>query len=180
MDMFNVCNGYAMYQNVPTNNLRQADFIMLRLSKMHYLRPYKMQLSRIYKNKHFRIKPSAKSLVVLAIYLSISKTSCHFDRNNFLSSYVIMHKFHMSVMSLQSIRLLQKIFWDKFISLCMHYIITKTYLYNFDPLIPHFYIVKLGFTGVYIIFLISAQNIDNGYSLEPPRRGTHNLCFEQK
>ena len=37
------------------------------------------------------------------------------------------------------------------------YIITKTYLYNFDPLKPNFYIVKLGFTGVYIIFLISAQ-----------------------
>ena len=72
-----------------------------------------------------------------------------------------------------------------------------TYLYNFDPLKPHFYIVKLGFTGVYIIFLISAQNIDCGYSLEPPRLGgskaypqsmfvevvqtsTHNLCFEQK
>ena len=27
-------------------------------------------------------------------------------------------------------------------------IITKTYLYNFDPLKPHFYIVKLGFAGV--------------------------------
>ena len=36
--------------------------------------------------------------------------------------------------------------------------ITKTCLYNFDPLKPHFYIVKLGFTGVYIIFLICAQN----------------------
>ena len=36
--------------------------------------------------------------------------------------------------------------------------ITKIYLYNFDPLKPHFYIVKLGFTVVYIIFLISAQN----------------------
>ena len=35
--------------------------------------------------------------------------------------------------------------------------ITKTCLYNFDPLKPHFYIVKLGFTGVYIIFLISSQ-----------------------
>ena len=53
-------------------------------------------------------------------------------------------------------------------------IITKTYLYNFDPLKPHFYIVKLGFTGVYIIFLISVQNIDCGYSLEPPRRGGSN------
>ena len=35
--------------------------------------------------------------------------------------------------------------------------ITKTCLYNFDPRKPHFYIVKLGFTGVYIIYLISAQ-----------------------
>ena len=52
--------------------------------------------------------------------------------------------------------------------------ITKTRLYNIDPLEPHFYIVKLGFTGVYIIFLISAQNIDCGYSLEPPRRGGSN------
>ena len=58
---------------------------------------------------------------------------------------------------------------------CVEYeLITKTYLYNFDPLKPHFYIVKLGFTGVYIIFLISAQNIDYGYSLEPPRRGGSN------
>ena len=52
--------------------------------------------------------------------------------------------------------------------------ITKTRLYNFDPLKPHSYIVKLGITGVYIIFLISAQNIDCGYSLEPPRRGGSN------
>ena len=52
--------------------------------------------------------------------------------------------------------------------------ITKTYLYNFDSLKPHLYIVKLGFTGVYIIFLISASNIDCGYSLEPPRWGGSN------
>ena len=32
----------------------------------------------------------------------------------------------------------------------------KTCLYNFDPLKLQFYIVKLGFTRVYIIFLISA------------------------
>ena len=53
-------------------------------------------------------------------------------------------------------------------------IITKTYLYNSDPLKPHLYIVKLGFTGVYIIFLISAQNKDCGYPLEPPHRGGSN------
>ena len=46
--------------------------------------------------------------------------------------------------------------------------ITKTSLCNEDPLTPHFYIVKLGFTGVYIIFLFLLQNIDCGYSLELP------------
>ena len=35
--------------------------------------------------------------------------------------------------------------------------ITKTYLHNSYPLKAHFSIVKLGFTGVYIIYLISAQ-----------------------
>ena len=59
--------------------------------------------------------------------------------------------------------------WLQSLKYLSFYAITKTYLYNFDPLKPHFYIVKLGFTGVYIIFLISAQNIDCGYSLEPPR-----------
>ena len=54
------------------------------------------------------------------------------------------------------------------------FFITKTCLYNFDPLKPHFHMVKLGFTGVYIIFLISAQNIDCGYLLEPPHRGGSN------
>ena len=52
--------------------------------------------------------------------------------------------------------------------------IRKTCLYIFDTLKPHFYIVKLGFTGVFIIFLINAQNIDCEYSLEPPRRGGSN------
>ena len=42
-------------------------------------------------------------------------------------------------------------FWEFNIA----HIITKSY--NIDPLKPHFYIVKLGFTGVYIIFRISAQ-----------------------
>ena len=34
---------------------------------------------------------------------------------------------------------------------------TYIYIYNFDPLKPHFYIVKLRFTGIYIIFFIFAQ-----------------------
>ena len=35
--------------------------------------------------------------------------------------------------------------------------ITKTCLYIIDPCKPHVYIVKLGFTGVYIIFLSFAR-----------------------
>ena len=46
--------------------------------------------------------------------------------------------------------------------------ITKTCPCNFYPLEPHFYIVKLGFAGVYLIFLLLIKNIHCGYSLEPP------------
>ena len=52
--------------------------------------------------------------------------------------------------------------------------VTKTRLYNIDPLQPYFYIVKLVFTGVHIIFLILLKTIDCGYPLEPPRRGGSN------
>ena len=52
--------------------------------------------------------------------------------------------------------------------------ITKTCLYNFDPLKPHFYIVKLGFTGVYIIFLISAQKQRLWVLVRTDRRGGSN------
>ena len=59
--------------------------------------------------------------------------------------------------------------------------ITKTCLYNFDPIKPHFYIVKLGFTGVYIIFLISAEKHRLWVLVRTAvLTSTHNLCFEQK
>ena len=52
------------------------------------------------------------------------------------------------------------------------------------PCKPHFYIEKLEFTGVYIIFFISAQRHKLwGYSLEPLEAvltSNYNLCFEQK
>ena len=58
--------------------------------------------------------------------------------------------------------------------------IRKTYLYSFDPLKPHFYILKLGFRGVYIIFLISAQKHRLWVLVRTSTTSTHNLCFEQK
>ena len=58
---------------------------------------------------------------------------------------------------------------------------------NEYPLTPPFYIVKLGFTGIYLIFIFfrAALNIDCGYSLEAPHfeavlTSTHNLCFRAK
>ena len=55
-----------------------------------------------------------------------------------------------------------------------NYVIWNTPRKHADTMLTHVYTVKLGFTGVYFIFLTSVQNTDCGYSLEPP------LCFEQK
>ena len=46
---------------------------------------------------------------------------------------------------------------------------------NEHPFTSHFYIVKLGFTRVYIFFLCLIQNIDQGYSIEPPQWGGSNV-----
>ena len=53
--------------------------------------------------------------------------------------------------------------------------ITKTSPCNEHPLTAYFYIVKLGFSGVYIIFLFLHWNIDCGYLLEPPHWGGSNV-----
>ena len=52
--------------------------------------------------------------------------------------------------------------------------ITKTCLYNIDPLKPYFYILNWGLNGYKLFFLFLTKNIDCGYSLEPPRRGGSN------
>ena len=52
--------------------------------------------------------------------------------------------------------------------------ITKTYLYNFDPLKPHFYIVNLGLQGYILFFLFLLKNV------EAVLTSTYNLCFEQE
>ena len=54
-------------------------------------------------------------------------------------------------------------------------IMMKTCLCNVYPLEPHFYIAKVGFAGVCLFFVFLLQNIDCGYSLEPPRRGGSNV-----
>ena len=51
----------------------------------------------------------------------------------------------------------------------------KTYLYNFDPLKPHFHVVNPGvYRCIYYFCLFLLKNIDCGNLLEPPRRGGSN------
>ena len=47
---------------------------------------------------------------------------------------------------------------------------------------PHFYIEKLGFAGINLIFLFLIQTVHCGYSLEGDvvLTCTHNVCFELK
>ena len=54
-------------------------------------------------------------------------------------------------------------------------LISKTCPCNVYPLKTHFYVAKMGFAGVYLVFLFLLQNINCGYSLEPPRRGDSNV-----
>ena len=54
-------------------------------------------------------------------------------------------------------------------------VITKTYLYNFDPLKTPLLYSKTGvYRGIHNFFLFLLKNIDCGYSLEPPHRGGSN------
>ena len=53
--------------------------------------------------------------------------------------------------------------------------ITKTYLYNFDPLKPHFLDSKPGvYRGIHYFSYFCSKNIDCGYLLEPSCRGISN------
>ena len=72
--------------------------------------------------------------------------SCVIDRNCLMSSMSCVMGATVYCQNMNCV-------WGK-TALCL---ITKTYLYNFDPLKPYIYIEKLGFTEVYSIFLISAQ-----------------------
>ena len=64
--------------------------------------------------------------------------------------------------------------------LCRALSITKTCPCDVYPIEHHFYIEKLGFAGVYLFFVFLLQNIDCGYSLEPPRQGSSNVYPQSK
>ena len=117
-----------------------------------------------------------------------SSNAYTFYKNNYLKQIRrapadILEQYHCHFVTGVSLLFLKHVHIFTEVRRCVH-VITRTCLYNCNPLKPHFYIVKLWFTGVSIIFLFLLKNIDCGYSLEPLRRGGsneyHNLCFEQK
>ena len=65
----------------------------------------------------------------------------------------------LSIESLEICEILKciAIVFNTFEKQCCYCSIRIRRLYNFDPFKPYVYIVKLGFTGVYIIFLIYAR-----------------------
>ena len=69
-------------------------------------------------------------------------------------------------------------------NICLWKNITETYLYKFDPLIPHFYIVKLGLQGYTLFFRISAQKhrlwVLVRSACEAVLTSVHNLLIEKK
>ena len=68
------------------------------------------------------------------------------------------------------------------IGISYSYSIMLTCPCNVDPLAPHLYMVKLGFTGEYIIFALKHGlwvHVRTA-SHEAVLTCTHNLCFEQK
>ena len=57
--------------------------------------------------------------------------------------------------------------------------ITKTYLYNFDPFKPHFYIKEWGLQGIHYFSYFCSKRI-LWVLVRTASMSTHNLCFEQK
>ena len=122
----------------------------------------------LYTTIHLYFYTSIHLYFYTSIHLYIYTSIHHIVKLGFTGVYIIF------LISAQNIY---------FCSKHLLYIYTSILLYIYTSILLYFYtsihhIVKLGFTGVYIIFLISAQNIDCGYSLGPPRR--HNLWFEEK
>ena len=73
---------------------------------------------------------------------------------------------------LQETRLSEDFIWPNVFYVKCH-VITKTYLYNFDPL-KLLYIKTGVYRGIHYFFLFLLKNMDCGYSSEPPRRGGSN------
>ena len=101
--------------------------------------------------------------VIIWAYVKLKSAFEHAQNANIqiilrkISSMLLLtiHLFNYYTPDIRSMFVRSFVFPSQCQSFCVN--ITKTRLYSFDPLKPHIYTVKLGFTGVYINFLISAQ-----------------------
>ena len=102
-----------------------------------------------------------------SVYLMISKIELYMETNRCLICGFLVFWIQITIVPFACFNTQISVFDYMYFTVMFHNeaedhyadrtYITKTCLYNFDPLQPHFYIVKLGFAGVHIIFLISAQ-----------------------
>ena len=140
------------------------DFLLLT-SYFWHITSDGILLTRLHLTFNFLFTTSTSNFLLWASYYLLLTFNFWFLHSNFtllfafflnLSSdwdvWWVKHAFQVMLFSVH-IPLTLHLFW---VHVCLseycYFCITKTLLYNCDPLEPHFYIVKLGFTGVYIIF----------------------------
>ena len=97
-------------------------------------------------------------ICILCMWLT-HRTCYNYFRSSYMTYDVVLVVHYMIILR-YSLMIYCPFFVNAFcaynLPCCLH--ITKTCLYNNDPMKPHFYIVKLRFTGVYIIFLIPQKH----------------------
>ena len=105
--------------------------------------------------------------VILVSLMSV-KCTCHFFSTTFQVQFL---REHFSGVDIE----VDGGVGPSTIQACAEVYIRKTSPCNEYPLVPHFYIVKLGYAGVYLFFLFLVQIIDCGYLLELPWQGGSNV-----
>ena len=108
------------------------------------------------------------------VVLGDNKKVCHFTTTVYCGHMIITRRSVANGNSIEIKGLEVSSSYPTGIRSKTHYI-TETCPCKVYPLKPHFYIEKLGYAGLYLSFLFLLQNIDCGYSLEPPRWGGSNV-----
>ena len=123
----------------------------------------------LFEKVRYRCFPNFNPYVTNGLSHSYHLDDITFFLRDIMSNFSFLFHFWMKYLSTNSIvpdETLQKATLQKAAS---HLgLIRITCPCNEHRLTPHFYIEKVGFTRVYIFFLFLLQNIDCGYSLEPP------------
>ena len=147
------CNWMLVVTRFSVSYFRIFASARLSLKKLGTRQIHLIGLSTIYQYvKYYHNISNA-----LSIMMAIIMFSQFFFASTRLFITIYNEIWHLTISLVRSCQYVSA--WQKISKYSKRFkiIITVTYLYNYDPLKPHFYTVKLGFTGVYILFLISAQ-----------------------